>query len=124
MKILVAESDMVLRFNLAHTFTEAGHEVVEADNGHDALAYIDHAGPDVVILDLMIAELDGYEVLRSLRAHRALLRPRVIVLTAFAADDDGFVDFAHVIGVLEKPLFLDELIAAVDRVWDELQAVA
>ena len=68
MKILVAEDDRLTRRGLVEVLEAEGYETVEAADGAEALALFDQVEPDVVCLDIMMPEIDGYEVCRRLRA--------------------------------------------------------
>lgn len=94
------------------------YEIVEYENGADALAGLAHSKPDAVLLDISLPEMDGSEVLKRLRADHVLRSLPVIALTAHAAPEDrdkflseGFDDY------VTKPI-TDEniLIAAIERV--------
>lgn len=79
---------------------EDEYEVVEFENGPDALAQLPAAPPSVVLLDISLPGMDGSEVLRAMRADPALQRVPVIALTAHAMSGDrerflgsGFDDY-------------------------------
>jgi CheY-like chemotaxis protein len=74
------EPDVLLlcRVNLQH----AGHEVVEAQDGADGLTLAQETAPDVIVLDLMLPAVDGYEVLHQLREDVRTRDVPVLVLTA------------------------------------------
>jgi CheY-like chemotaxis protein len=80
----------------------AGHvdSMVEAGNGREALEKIRETRPDLVLLDIQMPEMDGYEVVREIRRDPALQDLRVIAVTAFAMQGDrekaleaGFDDY-------------------------------
>jgi two-component system alkaline phosphatase synthesis response regulator PhoP len=68
----------LLKFNL----TKDGYDVVCLPNGRDAVRFIEHDKPDLVILDIMLPQMDGYEVLRSLKAKPETSEIPVIMLSA------------------------------------------
>lgn len=70
MKLLVADDSKVMRSIVIRTIKQAGmgeHEIVEAENGADALSRIDAFGPDLVVSDWNMPEMTGIELLRALR---------------------------------------------------------
>ena len=86
MKILVVDDDLELRGLVAYTLRQAGYLVVEAEDGPSALAHVTGERPDLVILDANLPRLDGFEVLRRLRA--AGDRTCVMMLTVRSAEED------------------------------------
>lgn len=79
-----ADVRLLYRVNLRH----AGYEVLEAEDGdHGIEAALEHL-PDAVVLDLMMPRTDGFEVLRTLRAHPEAGEVPVLVLTADARSAD------------------------------------
>ena len=66
-KVLVAEDEQYTRDLLVDTLVYAGHEVIEAKNGGSALGLAFDEHPDLILLDLMMPVMDGFEVLRRLR---------------------------------------------------------
>src|SRR5438876_7427977 len=94
--------------------SDKGYRVVTANNGEDALQIIEHQRPDVVILDLLMPDMNGYEVMRRIRERT---NTPVILLTARDRDEDkvrgldlGADDY------LPKPFNPDELSARVKAV--------
>jgi two-component system alkaline phosphatase synthesis response regulator PhoP len=68
----------LLKFNLA----KDGYQVVGLTNGMDAIKFMEKENPDLIILDIMLSHMDGYEVLRSLRAKPGTSIIPVIMLSA------------------------------------------
>ena len=80
--VLVADDDAVFRRQVGATLATAGEiRVVEAANGREALAYLTQHMPDVLVLDLIMPDIDGFEVLRRLRADRRAMNLPVLVVT-------------------------------------------
>lgn len=87
-KIVIVEDDELLALVLAYNLVNAGYAVDSVDCGSKALATIDQARPDAVLLDWELPELSGIEVLRRLRRSEALQNLPVIMLTARSSTDD------------------------------------
>ena len=86
--------------------------VVFAANGSDALALLERERPDLVLLDVMMPEMDGFETLRRIRQHSAV---PVIMLTARTSDPDKLRGFEYgADDYLTKPFNPDELAARVN----------
>ena len=66
-KILIAEDDCELRQLFQHVLTKNGYAAVGVSNGEEALAAMDTSYYDLIISDIMMPKLDGYELVRSLR---------------------------------------------------------
>jgi CheY-like chemotaxis protein/phosphoribosyl 1,2-cyclic phosphodiesterase len=80
--ILIVDDDEDLRILARRSLVKAGHRVLEAEDGAAGLRLIGSDRPDLVVLDLHMPGVDGFEVLRRLRAHGTAHTPPVIVLTA------------------------------------------
>jgi two-component system, OmpR family, KDP operon response regulator KdpE len=83
-QLLLVEDDPAIRHSLVRALTERGHAVSSTTTAMDALEQVVTAPPDLIILDLGLPGLDGYEALRMLRAIS-----RVPVVVATARDDEG-----------------------------------
>jgi CheY-like chemotaxis protein len=73
---------------LGYMLTNAGYEVEEASNGPEALEVLGETPPDLIFLDIMMPEMDGFEVLRQIRERYEMKSLPVIILTAKAQDVD------------------------------------
>ena len=80
--ILVADDDELARMEIARSVEQQGHSVGLAENGVQALAALRSQHFDLVLLDLLMPEMDGFAVLREMKADEALLTIPVIVVTA------------------------------------------
>jgi len=113
--ILVVEDDEPIRFGLEENLKAAGYAVTSAADGPTALAAASTTHPDLILLDVMLPELSGYEVCRRLR-DRNLAIP-VIMLTARDEPFDkvhGFEMGAD--DYVTKPFSLQELLARIKAV--------
>ncbi|MDP6420786.1 MAG: response regulator [SAR202 cluster bacterium] len=81
-KILVAEDDKDIRNLLVDILDDVGYEVASARNGVDALEQINNFQPDLLALDLMMPEMDGFELLNKLRDDPSTRELPVVVLSA------------------------------------------
>ena len=80
--ILIVDDDEDLRLLARRALTRGGHRILEATTGEDGLKIIASRHPDLLVLDLFMPGIDGFEVLRRLRADEAGRSLPVIVLTA------------------------------------------
>jgi CheY-like chemotaxis protein len=104
------EPDIALICRLALTL--AGFEVEERENGQGALDYLADRTPDVVLLDLRLPDLSGWQVLDALRSSGRLPSLNVILFSAHASAAQTAVD-AGCVSFLAKPFTPDDLIAHV-----------
>jgi diguanylate cyclase (GGDEF)-like protein len=86
-RILVAEDERNLRQVLVLQLQNAGYDVLEAVDGQAALEQAQSASPDLILLDVMMPRLDGYEVCRRIRAAFTTRHIPIIMLTARGEED-------------------------------------
>jgi len=79
--VLIVDDDPHIRDMLGLVLEEAGNRVRTASDGVEALAAIEEAAPDCMVLDLMMPNLDGHGVLRAMRERELAAETRVLVLT-------------------------------------------
>lgn len=109
--ILVVDDEAAIARLIRRTLEAEGYAVRTADRGEQALEILDDARPDLVILDLMMPGIDGFETLRRIRSTSQVA---VIMLTARTADADRLKGFhGGVDDYLTKPFNPDELVARV-----------
>lgn len=108
--VLVVDDETDIRQALAEVLTYEGFQVVDAGDGQEALDKARQYRPELVLLDLMMPRMNGWEFRRAQKGDRALARIPVVVLSAFA--NDGKMDAE---GYIEKPFDVDQLVSAVRR---------
>ena len=81
-KVLVVDDEPHILCSLGFVLKRAGYEVLQARSGGEALGLIESQRPDVVFLDIMLPDADGYEVCRRVRADGELAGTYIIMLTA------------------------------------------
>jgi diguanylate cyclase (GGDEF)-like protein len=114
---LVIDDDRNLRKIIATNLELAGYTVVAAKDGPEALAAIDSFEPDLVLLDVMMPMMDGYEVARHIREHRnpTIANVPIIMLTAKSETEDKLRGFeAGADDYMTKPFGPPELLARVN----------
>ena len=110
--ILVVDDDPDLRDFLRLLLTSMGFEVTSAANGQEALEVMEGRCPDLILLDMKMPVMNGWEFCRALECRDA--RPPIVVLTA-APDPAARAAEAHADGWLGKPFDYAELEATVRR---------
>ncbi|MEM9012314.1 MAG: response regulator [Pseudomonadota bacterium] len=81
-KVLIVEDEPNITASLVFLLDREGFEVTVEADGAAAMGQIETAEPDLVILDVMLPNVSGFDILRHLRAHPALGRTPVMMLTA------------------------------------------
>jgi two-component system cell cycle response regulator DivK len=86
--ILVVEDQMDNRQILRDLLGNAGYDLVEAENGEEALAAVAKQRPDLILMDIQLPIMDGYEATRRLKADPATSSIPIIVVTSYALSGD------------------------------------
>ena len=108
--VLVVEDDLSTQGLLVAVVKHLGLTARTADDGHTGLMMMAEAPPDVILLDLIMPGMDGFEVLREMKHSRSHLLGRTIVITAAAIRNVGECpDLDLVWKFLRKPLDIDQL---------------
>ncbi|HMZ07025.1 MAG TPA: response regulator transcription factor [Anaerolineales bacterium] len=110
-KILIVEDEIALQETLAYNLKKEGYQVETVDNGRAALENARKMKPDLIVLDIMLPEMDGFEVARILRKE---ISTAILMLTARDDEIDRVVGLE--VGAddyLTKPFSMRELIARI-----------
>ena len=110
-RILVVEDEPSLMKLLAQNLMLRGFDVVVAADGREGLVQARSAVPDLILLDLMLPVMNGWEVLKNLEKEGILMRTPVIVVTAASREEDE--RRARVLGAsdyLVKPFGIPEML--------------
>ena len=108
-RVLVVEDDKAIRTLVTTTLESNGIPHLWAANGHDAIAEATRANPDIMLLDLGLPDMDGVDVIRTVRQWSML---PIIVLSARTEDDDKVAALdAGADDYLTKPFSVEELLA-------------
>ncbi len=119
-RILLVEDDVEIRDVLGEALELEGHAVMTASNGRDALDVLRTERPDVVLLDLMMPVMDGWDFL--LERERSGTAHDVPVIVMSAVQPRSAVQRTQ--GYFAKPFDLDELLAALKRLGPAPRAAA
>ena len=116
--VLVVDDDVRNVFALASVLERHGMAVVFAENGNEALTALDeHPDVDLVLMDIMMPELDGYEAIRRIRGLKQFEKLPIISLTAKAMKGDREKSIASgASDYITKPVDTDQLLSLM-RVW-------
>ncbi|MDI6816899.1 MAG: response regulator transcription factor [Actinomycetota bacterium] len=112
-QILVIEDDPLIRETLAYSLKGAGFDVATAENGTDGLALLKDSNADLVLLDLLLPEIDGFEVCKNIRSFNEDVP--VIMITALDDRQSKLKGFS--LGAddyITKPFSVEELVARIN----------
>ncbi len=116
-RILTIDDSKTIRDMLMLTLAEAGFEVLQGVDGQDGLDVLDKEQVDVVITDINMPRMDGYEVIRHLRNNAAHKSTPILVLTTESeTDKKNLARVAGATGWMVKPFDPERLIATINKV--------
>lgn len=84
-KILIVDNEAQIREWLSHLLTASGWNVVTAINGKDALEKVKTSRPDAIVLDMVMPEMDGFQVARSLKSHPDYRNIPIVAATSLSS---------------------------------------
>ena len=115
-KILAVDDEPELTDLMQYHLVRAGHEVVTAANGWEAINAVRNSRPDIILLDLMLPDLDGFGVCEILRRDPQTATIPIVIVSAWSSPDSrnlglelGALDY------LTKPFSPQELVDRVNR---------
>ena len=115
-RILIAEDEPNIFRMLEFRLKRLGHEILPAEDGGKALEIAASENPDLVMLDVMMPVLDGFQVLRRLKSDDQTKGIPVIMLTAKGQEKDIVTGIeSGAFDYVTKPFSFPELIARIDR---------
>jgi two-component system cell cycle response regulator DivK len=112
--ILVVEDQEDNRRIMRDLLTSAGYEVIEAVTGEDGVSAAETHRPDLILMDIQLPGLDGYEATRQIKANPDLEHIPIIVVTSYALSGDDVKAFeAGCNAYVSKPFSPRELLAKI-----------
>jgi DNA-binding response OmpR family regulator len=115
MNLLVVDDDPAVSVLLSAIFLRYGFAVETVADGEAAVQRLRSRRYSVILLDLMLPKMNGFEVIREVRSFAPMLLNRVVVVTAASEMTLRHFDAAQVFSLLRKPFDLYELVATVRR---------
>jgi CheY-like chemotaxis protein len=111
-KILVVDDDKIIVETIVQALEEDeyGYELISACDGFEAGLQVNHFKPDLMILDIMMPDINGYEVCQKIKSNPETKNTKIIVLSAYL-DDDAFSQMKEygADACFSKPLPLEQL---------------
>jgi two-component system alkaline phosphatase synthesis response regulator PhoP/two-component system response regulator VicR len=117
-KILAVDDERHIVRLVQINLQKEGYEVVTAGTGREALEKVESEKPDLIVMDVMMPEMDGFEALEKLKANPETAQIPIIMLTAKAQDADVFSGWQKGADLyLTKPFNPSELLTFVKRIF-------
>ncbi len=115
-RVLMVEDNEDNRRILRDLLTSAGYEVIEAVTGEDGVRLAEAHQPDLILMDIQLPGMDGYEATRCIRRQPALARTPIIAVTSYAlSGDDAKAVAAGCDAYIAKPFSPRALLAKVQE---------
>jgi CheY-like chemotaxis protein len=110
--VLVVDDDLALRGLFTRLLSRKGFSVDSAPDGRIALDQLNRHNYSVILVDLMMPEVNGFELLERISRESPSLLPRVIVLTGASQRVIESLDLSGVWGLIRKPFDIDDLVSS------------
>ena len=118
-KVLVADDEDTMRMLITETLSLADYKVLEATNGEEALKIIKEEKPKIILLDLMMPKMDGYDVIKQLEEDDLIDKSKIVILTAKGPQEEKELALQQGADYfLSKPFSPMELLDLVEEVDD------
>ncbi|OGI83974.1 hypothetical protein A2997_00780 [Candidatus Nomurabacteria bacterium RIFCSPLOWO2_01_FULL_36_10b] len=115
--ILIIEDDEFLLSLAVTKLQKAGYDVESAKDGEDGIKKLAETKPDLLILDLMLPHIDGFEILKQIKSDTKFAGMRIVVFSNLGSDED--ISKATKLGandyMVKSSFTLDELVAKIDE---------
>ena len=115
-QILLIEDAGILRHRISISLNQAGYEVIEAVDGNSGIEMAYQLTPDLILLDLMLPDIDGFEVHKKIRTHDDLINVPLIFLTSISRVSISQIQTALSYGItdyISKPFIMDNLMSKI-----------
>lgn len=115
-KILIAEDEPSIVLSLEFLLTHAGYDVIAARDGAEALRLADELRPDLIVLDIMLPAVNGFDVCAEVRKRSDLSHAKILILTARGRETEGQRGLAlGADAFMTKPFATRELVKTVNE---------
>ncbi len=116
-KVLVVDDSPTEIYQFKGMLEGMGHEVITADNGRDGVAICDSEQPDIVLMDIVMPDMNGFQATRQItRGERTKHIPVIIVSSKDQETDKVWGERQGAKGYVTKPVYNDEQISAMKSV--------
>ena len=124
MTILVVDDDLGTRLSISDYLELSGYSVITADDGQDGLKKVEECHPDLIVTDIVMPRMNGYELVRRVRQKPGFRLLPVILLTARTKTQERILGYQSGCDLyLPKPFELEELAAAIHNLLERSQII-
>lgn len=124
LKILVVDDDLGTRLSIGDYLELSGYSVIMADDGQEALSMVEKNHPDLMVTDIVMPRMNGYELVRRVRQQPEFRLLPVILLTARTKTQERILGYQSGCDLyLPKPFELEELAAAIRNLLERSQII-
>lgn len=115
-RILVVDDESGVRFILRRILGSAGYEVIEVASGEECLETLEKEKVDLVLMDIMMPRMDGWEATKKIKENPATKDIPVAMLTVRTEDEDKIKSFQKALADahIEKPIIKEQLLGTID----------
>jgi CheY-like chemotaxis protein len=119
--IMLVDDDENIRFILRIMLEKEGYNVVEAESGEECLKKFDSVRPDLILLDITMTGIDGWEVCRQVKERMINISIPISMLSARKTEEDikKSLEYAHADAHIKKPINKNELLDMVKILLEE-----
>ncbi|MFN6464508.1 MAG: response regulator transcription factor [Nostoc sp. DedVER02] len=122
--ILVVDDDLGTRLSVSDYLELSGYSVITANDGQEALVMVDNYHPDLIVTDIIMPQMNGYELVRRVRQQPMFRLLPVILLTARTKTQERILGYQSGCDLyLPKPFELEELAAAIRNLLERSQII-
>ena len=115
-KVLVADDTATVRKIAASLLTSAGYDVIEAIDGRQALDLVEKEHPDLILLDLLMPKMTGFDVLREIKKSERLRETPILIMSGvFKKDVLDFLQASGVAGFVDKEQIRESLLFRIEQ---------
>jgi CheY-like chemotaxis protein len=114
-KIMLVDDEPDVVFLIKKILVKAGYEVEEVYTGKDCLGRVEKEKPDLILLDIMMPGLDGWEVSKTLKSKKETKDIPIVMLTVRVSEDsvEKTFKFAHADGHIGKPIITEKMLQTI-----------
>lgn len=116
-RILIVDDYLHNSLTLQKILESDGYQVEVAENGYAALIMIEASPPDLILMDLLISDLDGFELTRRIRQKSNLPFIPILLMMAYNKPEDLKAFETGEMGFINKPIIPDQLLSKIREIW-------